>query len=92
MTVYVALKIKKLVLTEDDTIVTQITYSDISDLPSISLEDQDILLFWAIMHSEGGKTPIFLDEEGLDRYVRFDFVQKNTDWNEIKPVDYVPFY
>ena len=91
ITVYVFLNIKKLVLTEDDTIVTQIYYAELTDEPPISLVDIDVLIFWNIQHSSGHLSPIFLNEENIDKYVHFDYVQRSLNFEEDRPDDFVPY-
>jgi hypothetical protein len=72
--VYVFINVKKLVLKEDDNIITQIYYEELADAPDVYMDESQLLVFWSFAHTKDHYTPVFLDEEGLDKIVKFDYV------------------
>ena len=52
--VYVVLNIKKLVLSEDDNIITQIYYEELADKPPVEINSVETLIFWSLTHSKAG--------------------------------------
>ena len=91
ISVYVFLNCKKLIFAEDDTVVTQVFYQEMADEPQISHKDTGVLIFWSIQHSAGHLKPIFLDDEDINSYVKFDYVQQNLNFNVNLPDGHIPF-
>lgn len=84
MIIYVFLNLKKMMLYEDNKLVTQLKYTNLEELGQVPFRKMNINPFFVLRKQLLNDAPLFLNET-LSRYLDIKFSQVDTDWH--KPND-----
>jgi hypothetical protein len=77
MFVYIILNFKKLILKEDDNIVTKLFYRELADEGILNLNETEGLVFWVLKKNNFTSSkaePLFLDDQEMDRYIKLEYL------------------
>jgi hypothetical protein len=81
--IYVILNVKKLLLLEDDKIVTQVLYRELADEPAIQLQEVEGLVFWVLQRysdNDFEPNPLYMDFTDLEKYIFFETLQVSYNY------------
>ena len=94
MLFYIMLNVMKLVTFDDDKINLTVKKLDLDEEGALDYNGSHQLFFWSLKNTQGGNSPIFLDNEylkpsdkSIKPYINVGFLQEKVNWYNFESTD-----